>query len=45
MSLQTIYYRPINYGGSEQGFNKVYNKPVKTLERQFPSAKQKPPIE
>ncbi|CAB4028531.1 Hypothetical predicted protein, partial [Paramuricea clavata] len=24
---------------------KVYNKPVKTLERQFPSAKQKPPIE
>ncbi len=24
---------------------KVYNKPVKTLERQFPTAKQKPPIE
>ena len=24
---------------------KVYNKPMKTLERQFPSAKQKPPIE
>ena len=23
----------------------LYNKPVKTLERQFPSAKQKPPIE
>jgi hypothetical protein len=24
---------------------KVYNKPMKTLERQFPSAKQKPPTE
>ncbi len=24
---------------------KVYHKPVKTLERQFPTAKQKPPIE